>query len=896
MSSITTRSGKGSALTNAEVDANFTNLNADKAEKSTTLSGYGITDAQATLVSGTNIKTVNGNSVMGSGNIQIEGGLSSFNSRTGAITLLSGDVTAALGYTPYNSTNPSGFTSNLGTVTSVSGTLPISVATGTTTPVISISQAATASDGYLSSTDWNTFNNKTSNLGTVTSVGGTGTVNGITLTGTVTTTGNLTLGGTLSGVSLTTQVSGTLPVANGGTGTATAFTAGSVVFAGASGVYSQDNASLFFDNTNDRLGIGTSSPSSKLTVGGNPPSAGALAAVGAAAGISLALSDNINCSLYVRHPAAGPVIGTDGGNALRFATNGNAASDEKMRIDSSGNVGIGTASPGGKLEVVGGRSLFTAVSEPFAVGSRYSSSGGYVYFGASNATATPGIQLSFATGAAGLSISTAGVVSGTSFSGAGTGLTGTASGLSIGGNAATVTNGVYTTGDQTIGGAKTFSTAPSISDATGNITFANSGTTKRGIFGTMADNDFWFVGAGGTGSNAGFLEISTGDDGQSGSAAEPIFVRQYGPGNPLTGTLVRSASLLDANGNTSFPGSLAFNGTIPTGATNNLFIGRNSTATNYNSISLNGNPADSANMGMTGGGGSDTTLYINAPGQITFRTNSFAQTSTITAAGFENPNSVRAPIFYDSNDTYYYLDPNGGSRFAGSLQISTNNVSGGGLILADDGDIVDLNDGYCAMRFSQGVRIHSGNRTGGAVITLGSNGTVTANVVNVPSNVGSGTFPMSVSSVDRGISFGNSSGSGIPCYFTVNSGATVSGSIIASGGNTSFNTSSDYRMKENIQPIDKDVALAKIMSVQPVTYNWLAEHGGDAALGFIAHILQQTAPECVNGEKDAVNPNGKIKPQGVDASKLIPTICSAMQKQQQLIEQLMAKVAALEGI
>jgi hypothetical protein len=57
--------------------------------------------------------------------------------------------------------------------------------------------------------------------GTVTSVGGTGTVNGITLSGTVTTSGNLTLGGTLSGVDLTTQVTGTLPVGNGGTGTTT---------------------------------------------------------------------------------------------------------------------------------------------------------------------------------------------------------------------------------------------------------------------------------------------------------------------------------------------------------------------------------------------------------------------------------------------------------------------------------------------------------------------------------------------------------------------------------------------------------------------------------------------------------------------------------------------------
>lgn len=58
----------------------------------------------------------------------------------------------------------------------------------------------------------------TTNTGTVTSVGGTGTVNGITLTGTVTSSGNLTLGGTLSNVSLATQVTGTLPVANGGTG------------------------------------------------------------------------------------------------------------------------------------------------------------------------------------------------------------------------------------------------------------------------------------------------------------------------------------------------------------------------------------------------------------------------------------------------------------------------------------------------------------------------------------------------------------------------------------------------------------------------------------------------------------------------------------------------------
>jgi hypothetical protein len=72
-------------------------------------------------------------------------------------------------------------------------------------------------------------------VGTVTSVGGAGSVNGITLTGTVTSTGNLTLGGTLSGVSLTTQVSGILPVANGGTGTGVAYTVATLPVAGTQG-------------------------------------------------------------------------------------------------------------------------------------------------------------------------------------------------------------------------------------------------------------------------------------------------------------------------------------------------------------------------------------------------------------------------------------------------------------------------------------------------------------------------------------------------------------------------------------------------------------------------------------------------------------------------------------
>lgn len=96
-----------------------------------------------------------------------------------------------------------------GTVTSVTGVFPV-ISSGGTTPAISMAAATTAVSGYLTSTDWNTFNGK----GNVTSVSGTGTVNGITLSGTVTSSGNLTLSGAITTVALTTGTITTAPTSS----------------------------------------------------------------------------------------------------------------------------------------------------------------------------------------------------------------------------------------------------------------------------------------------------------------------------------------------------------------------------------------------------------------------------------------------------------------------------------------------------------------------------------------------------------------------------------------------------------------------------------------------------------------------------------------------------------
>lgn len=117
------------------------------------------------------------------------------------------------------------------------------------------------------------------------------------------------------------------------------------------------------------------------------------------------------------------------------------------------------------------------------------------------------------------------------------------------------------------------------------------------------------------------------------------------------------------------------------------------------------------------------------------------------------------------------------------------------------------------------------------------------------------------------------------------------GSITTSSTTTTYVTTSDYRLKENVQPMTG--ALGVVAQLNPVTYTWKTD--GSDGQGFIAHELQEVVPDCVIGEKDAVDADGKPEYQGVDTSFLVATLTAAIQEQQALITALTARVSALEN-
>jgi len=268
---------------------------------------------------------------------------------TGNVVLSSSPTltTPSLGVATATSLNGLKITTTTGTLTIPAATVAFSGAFPTTITTTGTTSVTLPTSGTLATTAGSVASFRTTLSG---------------LTPTAATTGAVTLAGTLG-------------VTGGGTGTGTAFTAGSVVFAGTSGVYSQKNAQLFWDNTNNRLGINTTVPGYALDVNGdvNFNIVKSTGGSGTYGGVNIFLNgrtvDNTG-GIYFNSSNGGTIYSalaysvteinlnafyglisfqTSTAQPIVFRTN----NSEAARFDSTGQMGIGTSTPNSKLDVSG---------------------------------------------------------------------------------------------------------------------------------------------------------------------------------------------------------------------------------------------------------------------------------------------------------------------------------------------------------------------------------------------------------------------------------------------------------------------------------------------------------------------------------------------------------------
>lgn len=199
--------------------------------------------------------------------------------------------------------------------------------------------------------------------------------------------------------------------------------------------------------------------------------------------------------------------------------------------------------------------------------------------------------------------------------------------------------------------------------------------------------------------------------------------------------------------------------------------------------------------------------------------------------------------------------------------------SAGNSILTENGSVVTLNNVDTATIGSNALVIGSNQRavfgsTSDGVLIYGAGG----------GSANKGRIDHYPSADDNyAIAFYNAAGSFI-------------GNVFCTSSSTAFNTSSDYRLKENINDITDGIT--RVKQLNPSRFNFIADPDRTVD-GFIAHEVSNIVPEAISGGKDAVHEDGSIDPQGIDQSKLVPLLTAALQESIALIESQQSQINAL---
>ena len=572
-----------------------------------------------------------------------------------------------------------------------------------------------------------------------------------------------------------------------------------------------DTNTLHVDATNNRVGIGTDSPSAQFTsyksLNGDPQlghfyndNSGAAAEAVIYITNSSTLADGLFLQTYgANGTTAGGFVqdasiigsgtGASGGlsimtraNAdMRFYTNGHT--NERMRIDSSGNVGIGTSSPSSKLHI---SQATDALASGLQIRNAADTSSLFIYQDGLDTkydTGTSGSQIFRTNSAERMRIDSSGYI------------TSTASNPQI--SFVDSANSSYKWSIQNTSSAIRFydNTAASEAmriDSSGNVGIGTSSTsTNYGAYKT------------------------------------PLIVEQssgYGYVEIRSGTTANQAGLiLNRQNNTGWLNAM------------------------NNTGKLRIAPMASINeAGLTNAKDGSTGITVDTSGRVGIGTTLPATDAALTVAASEAPN-----IFF---------------------QRSTSGRYDAAIGMPSSADLAFYNgtDSSTVSGLSERMRIDS---SGNLLVGLTS-------ISDATSRAYGNAFSGSSSNPNW-----KSWGSGAHTHAQFRNGTSVVGSITTTSSATTYNTSSDHRLKENV--VDLTGATTRLKQLEPKRFNFIAD--ADTTVdGFIAHEVQSVVPEAITGEHNEVDGDGNPVYQGIDQSKLVPLLVAT-------IKELEARITALEN-